>query len=136
MHKNSFHNCSLTIFNYLKIVRDLKQKSMNSRLLFCTRLFLLIFGSYPCYWTVVGWGKNNTNMFTVLALRVQKLCSALGQLRAVGEQKPGVRDALPANHRAYSRGPSTDVAPKRRTVTISFEYHGVKYHLFAAFRIL
>lgn len=29
MHKNSFHNCSMTIFNYLKIVRDLNQKSMN-----------------------------------------------------------------------------------------------------------
>lgn len=58
MQKNSFHNCSLTIFNYLKIVRDLKQKPMNNQLLFCTRLFLLIFGSYPCYWTVFGWGKK------------------------------------------------------------------------------
>lgn len=67
--QTSFHNCTMTIFNYLKIVHELNQKSMSNWLLFYMRLFLLIFGSYPCYWTVFSW-KKETNMFTVLALTV------------------------------------------------------------------
>lgn len=50
--QTSFHNCSMTIFTYLKIVHELNQKSMSSWLLFYMRLFLLIFGSYLCYWIV------------------------------------------------------------------------------------
>lgn len=53
-----------------------------------------------------------------------------------GEQKPGLSGVSSANDSACSRGPSTNVAPKWRTVIISFEYHGVKYHSFAAFQIL
>jgi len=109
---------------------------MNNRLLFYTRLFLLIFGSYPCYWTVFSWKTKKYEHVYSVGTYSLKLCSALGQLRAVGEQKPGVGDVLSAGCSAGSHGPLTNVAPKWRTVIISFEYHGRKYHLFAAFRIL
>lgn len=92
MHKNSFHNCSMTIFNYLKVVRDLNQKSMTNRLLIYTRLFLFIFGSYPCYWTVFSWrGKKKPNQKHVYSVGTYSLKTlfCLGPAQSCGGTETG-----------------------------------------------
>lgn len=131
----SFHNCSMTIFNYLKIVHELNQKSMSDWLLFYMRLFLLIFGSYPCYWTVFSWKKETKYVYSVGTYSLETLF-CLWPAQSCGGTETRHKWFLSANSSAYSHGPLTNVAPKRRTGIISFEYFGVKYHLFAAFRIL
>lgn len=127
MHKKSFHNCSMTIFNYLKIVHDLKQKSMNNWLLFYMRLFLLILGSYSCYWTVFSWKiqqqkkRKYKHVYSVGTYSLETLF-CLGPAQSCGgTEDQSLSDDLSANYSAYSHGPLTDVAPKRRTV-INFSW--------------